>query len=68
VGHKRRIVPKKGITQAQKLSTEEASLAAKAWAEFLYDEYQLEKQKQLISDKKRTTMEKLTNHDKLNYQ
>jgi hypothetical protein len=44
---------------------EDARLAAKAWAEFLYDEYQLEKQKQLTLSKESVTVEKLTNHDKL---
>jgi hypothetical protein len=56
-----------GIVQAQKPSTEEASLAAKAWAEFLYEEYCLEKQKRLRSNEKGIKIERLTNHDQLNY-
>ena len=50
----------------QELPNEEVRLAAKAWAEFLYEEYCLEKQKRLILSKKHVTVEKLTNHDRLN--
>jgi hypothetical protein len=52
--------------KAQEPTEEETRLAAAAWAEFLYDEYCLEKQKRLTLGKKHVTVEKLTNHDKLN--
>lgn len=51
---------------SQKPTKEEVKLAAMAWAEFLYDEYRLEKQNKLLLSEKRTKMEKLTNHGKLN--
>jgi len=50
----------------QRPTKEEVKLAAMAWAEFLYDEYCLDKKKQLILGEKHITIEKLTNHDKLN--
>lgn len=36
---------------------DEVKLAAMAWAEFLYDEYMLEKHKQLLLSEQDTTME-----------
>ncbi len=42
----------------RKPSMEEKRAAAKAWARFLYDEYMLEKHKQLLLDKQDKTMEK----------
>lgn len=51
---------------SQKPTKEEVKLAAMAWAEFLYDEYCLDKHKQLLLAEKHRTIEKLTNHDKLN--
>ena len=51
---------------SQKPTKEEIKLAAVAWAEFLYDEYCLDKHKQLLLGKNSTTIERLTNHDKLN--
>jgi len=62
---RRRVVPKYAVSN-QKPTNEEVKLAAMAWAEFLYDEYCLDKHKQLLLGKKRRTIEKLTNHDKLN--
>jgi hypothetical protein len=39
-------------------SSDDKLAAARAWAEFLYDEYTLEKHKQLLLGKEDTTMEK----------
>jgi hypothetical protein len=58
-------VRRKRVAPNPKPSDAEARLAAIAWAEFLFDEYQLEKQKQLTLSKENVTVEKLTNHDKL---
>jgi hypothetical protein len=66
VGRKQRTLKHAGA--AQKPSREEAQQAAAAWAEFLYEEYWLEKQNGLNLSKKHVTVEKLTNHDKLNSQ
>jgi hypothetical protein len=38
-------------------SRQEVSRAALAWAEFLYDEYMLKKHKQLLLDKRRSTLD-----------
>ena len=64
MGHKR--VTPKYVVPNQRPTKEEVKLAAMAWAEFLYDEYCLDKKKQLILGEKHITIEKLTNHDKLN--
>ena len=56
---RKRVAPQR-VVLTQKPTKEEVRLAAVAWAEFLYDEYCIDKQKQLILNKKRTTMEKLT--------
>ena len=53
-------------TELEQVSKDEKQLAARAWAEFLYEEYCLEKQNRLILCDKRRTIKKLTNHDKLN--
>ncbi len=37
-------------------SKQEVTQAALAWAEFLYDEYMLKKHKQLLLDKRHTTI------------
>jgi hypothetical protein len=65
VGRKLRAV--KSTELVQKPSQEETKLAAMAWAEFLFDEYQLQKHNRLLLKENSTTMEKLTNHDKLNH-
>jgi hypothetical protein len=59
-------VRRKHAAPNPKPADDEVRLAAIAWAEFLYEEYQLEKQKQLTLSKENVTVEKLTNHDKLN--
>jgi hypothetical protein len=64
VGYKP-VTPKSTVL-SQQSREEDVRLAARDWAEFLYDEYCLEKQKRLILSKKHVTVEKLTNHDKLN--
>lgn len=64
MGRKQR--PLTSPAKVQEPTEEEIRLAAAAWAEFLYDEYQLEKQKRLTLSKKHVTVEKLTHHDKLN--
>lgn len=38
-------------------SKQEVSQAVLAWAEFLYDEYMLKKHKQLLLDKRRSTLD-----------
>ena len=62
----RKLVKTTHVAVSQKTVHEEEVLAAKAWAEFLLEEYLLEKQNELLLDRKRTTMKELTNHDKLN--
>jgi hypothetical protein len=62
---RKKLTPKRAML-SQKPSEEEVRLAARDWAEFLYDEYCIEKHNQLLLGKKRRTIKKLTNHDKLN--
>ena len=54
------------IVHPKLLRQDEVKAAAVAWAEYLYEEYCLKKQKRLISTKNGTTMKELTNHDKPN--
>ena len=64
MGHKQ-VTPRHAVL-CQQSAEEEVRLAAKDWAEFLYEEYCREKQDKLILGEKCSTIKKLTNHDKLN--
>jgi hypothetical protein len=62
---RKKLTPKRAIL-SQRSTEEDVRLAAREWAEFLYEEYCLEKQNSLNLSEKHVTVEKLTNHDRLN--